>query len=408
MNSNNLLGKKPKHHKKAYTREKLNISWSHDEKKKRLYVNSILGTYFFEVPGDWSLKKWSLACRNLAEVLIFQAFWEPKDFDQFLKQEWIPAVSAEKEENGKERENKERKRLSSRQKRNVTSISFSGGLDSCAIAPLLEPGFFMGYLKRDVPMPTMMRHGQQLLALKHIKKHYKCSAYIMNSDIELIARYSIGRIGFPSEYACTLPCVIMADHVGITHICTGTIGLFLRDHGFHDFSKSPYYRYHRKVFKRAGIELFWPVGCVVDRGTSLICSRLGIPGQSCVRNDEGQCNKCFKCFRKNIVIPGKLNKKTRIPEQARNKLSKKPLTLIELYQKGVLTDSRLAPFKDLDISYQSHYMKECCDYMVPPYMKEQICEKLDKLLGPMSDEQVNNVKKMDISPLNGVKIDLSS
>ncbi|MEX0598447.1 MAG: DUF6395 domain-containing protein, partial [Candidatus Paceibacterota bacterium] len=365
------------------------------------------------------------------------------------------------------------------------------------------------------------RHKQQLIALDHIHNNYDCISFIMESDIEMISLKSVGRVGFPSEYACCLPCVILADHIGITAIATGTIGLFIKGTKFHQFNKTPYYKTYKSLFAKAGIDLFWPVGGVVDRGTAIICQKTKIPGQSCVRNDNGFCNNCFKCFRKNTLLLGKSYisdptkndqrasqmgnlsryeknpsnlsryeknpsnlsryeknpsqmgnriptanrflsenrtrnrnrndtsnflsasdprknssignsssisisssssrstgsgsgsgsgissfRKIRIPIDARLKLSHKPITLIELYQMGILKDRNLEPFKNLDLSYQSHYMKECYDYMVPERMKKQICHRLDSLLGPMNQKQVNVVKTLNVSALNNVKINL--
>lgn len=487
---------------RSFTREKLKISWKHDEKINRLYIRSALGTYFFVVPSDWSLKNWSLALRKLAEVLIFQAFWEPHDLKKFIDANWLPKEPEKVEEKAGEPQKEEEKEkeiekeivedqkelvekkfeqvevkdvkvevkevkvevevkdskdskrdrakqdrdkhnlesLNSRKERNVSAISFSGGLDSCAIVPLLDPGFFMAYLKRVIPQPTMLRHKQQLMALDHIHKYYDCSSFIMESDIENISMKSVGRVGFPSEYACCLPCVILSDHVGITAICTGTIGLFLKGTKYHHFHKTGYFKFWKSLFLKAGLELFWPVGGVVDRGTAIICEKTRIPGQSCVRNDNGFCNNCFKCFRKNTLILGRTgstrlnsnssnlsgnlsgkgrsssiyssskssnsSRNVKIPADAKAKLAKKPLTLIELYQKGILRDRNLEPYKNLDLSYQSHYMKESYDYMVPERLKKQICRRLDRLLGPMNEKQIKVVKTLNVGALNKVKIDL--
>ena len=431
---------------KSFTYDKLQISWRHSKRHNKLYVKSVIGEYFFLVPSDWELKNWSLHYRRLAEVLIFQQFWESKDFAAFIANKWISdslvkadvkadvkvevAVTNNDKDKDKDKENLEESSNNTMNTDNngVVAISFSGGLDSCAIVPLLEPGFFMAYLKRVIPMTTMMRHKQQLLALDYIHDNYECSSFIMETDIELISLKITGRVGFPSEYACCLPCIILADHVGITSICTGTIGLFIKGVKYHEFNKTTYFKFWKDLFQKANLELFWPVGGVVDRGTALICERTGIPGQSCIRNDDGFCNRCFKCFRKNILILNKTQdgsksqdsinryrnrnhsreriRVLRIPPEAKHKLIKKPLTLIELYQKGVIKDYNLEKFKSLDLSYQSHYMKECYDYLVPQRLKKNICQRLDALLGEMNDKQINTVKKLDLSSLNDVKINL--
>ena len=523
---------------KVLTREQLKICWRHDPKNNKLYIRSVLGAYFFAVPTNWEIKKWSPALRKLAEVLIFQQFWEPKDLRKFLDANWTPWLpkktkeknkieiaaedsnksektdettatiideqisekdqlkdqlkdqqkeSKDKTKSPKEKHDKDQIQVETgtgtgagtgigigigigngnidnesdkestdktkshdvnyinwnlRREKNISAISFSGGLDSCAIVPLLDPGFFMAYLKRVIPQPTMLRHKQQLIALDHIHKNFDCSSFVMESDIEMLSMKSVGRVGFPSEYACCLPCVILADHIGITAIATGTIGLFLKGTKFHHFQKTGYFKFWKSLFAKAGIDLFWPVGGVVDRGTAIICEKTKIPGQSCVRNDNGFCNNCFKCFRKNTLILGRLpstrlsnsstaslqsgnriptgnlkimskslnrnfsNTKIKIPPDAKLKLAKKPLTLIELYQMGILKDRHLEPFKNLDLSYQSRYMKECYDYMVPERLKKQICRRLDRLLGPMTDKQINVVKTLNLNALNKVKIDL--
>jgi hypothetical protein len=460
---------------RSYTYQDLKISWS--QEGNRLFVKSSLGRYFFIVPSDWKLRKWSPALRKLAEVLIFYQFWRLDDLRKFMKTDWTPwltppsvvgtigttgtigtidtagtgLVNGENAGTGSNAEvsvgetgtvgeisvieeeecrntsdivNPHLRRWQRRQELSRNAISFSGGLDSCAIVPLLPDTPVLVYLKRKIEVPTNIRHTQQLRALDFIKKNYSCITYIMESDIELLALHSIGRIGFPSEYACTLPCVILGDHAGITAICTGTLSLFLKFSSYHEFNKTRYYSFWKELFSKAGIDLFWPVGGVLDRGTAIICQKTHIPGQSCVRNDDGACNKCFKCFRKNVLLgtivkpdpkPIKLIKpitikttslKILIPEDAKDKLLHKPLTLIELYQLGIIKDARLAPYKEFDLSYQSHYLKEAYDYLVPDYLRQHICEKLDKYLGPMTDQQIKLVKELDMSKLAKIKINL--
>lgn len=392
-------------HRNRYTYQALKISWTtgvtNDKKQQRLILKSTLGEFFFTVPLSWKLRKWSPACRRLAEVLIFHAFWDRADLRRFMAEDWTPWLNGS---NGTisgglsaEPEDPHLRRWMRRMKNDRSAVSFSGGLDSCAIVPLLPPGAVLAYMKRNVNKPTMMRHGQQLLALEHIRKRYKVSAYIMESNYEQLAVKSIGRIGFPSEYACVVPCVILADHVGITSICTGTIGLFLkRGLQWHDFGETDYYHRWTSLFRKAGIDLFWPVGGVVDRGTALICKKAGIPGQSCVRNDRGSCGQCFKCFRKNALCMEGGRSVTVIPEDARRKLRGKPLTLIELYQKGFINDKRLKKWRNFDLSYQKHHLLEACDYMIPDRLRGHIVQRLNHFLKPMNAEQIALVKSLQM------------
>ncbi len=393
-----------------YTRKELNISWSVKQKgpEQHLILKCRFGEYFFVVPKTWKFRKWSLASRNLAEVLAFWAFWRRDDLKQFISEDWTPWLDAEEstgDGDAKITPSPDLRRWNRRMEIDRTAISFSGGLDSCAIVPLLPPKkTIMVYMKRRIEKPTMLRHGQQLLAMNHIRKHYKINSFVIESDIELLAVKSIGRIGFPSEYACALPCAILADHSGITGICTGTIGLFLQGGtSYHDFSATKYYQFWTGLFAKAGIDLFWPVGGVVDKGTALICKKAGIPGQSCVRNDNGSCGRCFKCFRKNSLCmeSGRalhVNPSTgraAIPYDAKPKLRKKPLTLIELYQKGFLPpDSRLKKYKTLDLSYQSRYFPEVYEYMVPDRLRSYVTSRLDRFLGPMNETQIKTVKTL--------------
>ena len=295
--------------KKNY--EDFDIKWS--QKDTKLELQCIYGTYYFIMPEKWKIDSVSENKLRLVEILIFYHLWKDSDLKReiddldndydIIRSEDVSDISDIELKNPS---------------LDMIGISFSGGVDSSACVPILPKNSIMVYLKREWDSKyNKLKHKPHLECMAKIQKEWGREAIIIPSNIELIYKHVSGRLGYPSEYGCTIPIILLSDMYNIKFICTGTIGLYMKGgYKYHNFVETQYYTYWTSLFEKTGLELFWPVGGCSDRVTHTICSKAGINAQSCVRSDDGACYNCFKCFRKNYIITD--NKSNTIISKPRN------------------------------------------------------------------------------------------
>ena len=326
-------------------------------------------------------------------------------------------------------ETNERIRVSNNKK---VAIAFSGGNDSSACVPILPETSIIVYLKRVWNSPkNLVRHTQQLKCLEHVKKYWQRRAYVIETNIELITQHSIGRVGFSTDYVPCIPSILLSNHCNVGYICTGTIGLYLKGGvKANDFINTDYYRFWYGLFRTFGLTLFWPVGGCSDRVTETICYRANIPSQPCLRSDAGPCNKCFKCFRKNAVIQADRMELSKIAQNVDKnvendhinsnnhnnntpidinkeiyaKLQKKPITRITCKKLGWIKDPDIkAHHLKMDFSFENGYHPELTRKLVPPELQEVVINGLNKWSRPMTREEMNIVRDLDLSSLVATK-----
>src|SRR3972149_5125903 len=103
---------------------------------------------------------------------------------------------------------------------NMIGISFSGGVDSSAFVPILPKNSIMVYLKREWDSKyNKLKHKPHLECMAKIQKEWGREAIIIPSNIELIYKHVSGRLGYPSEYGCTIPIILLSDMYNIKFIC---------------------------------------------------------------------------------------------------------------------------------------------------------------------------------------------
>lgn len=279
--------------KKNY--EDFDIKWS--QKDTKLELQCIYGTYYFIMPEKWKIESISENKLRLVEILIFYHLLKDTDLKREIDEldNDNDIIKSDDDDISDELINPSL---------DMIGISFSGGVDSSACVPILPKNSIMVYLKREWDSKyNKLKHKPHLECMAKIQKEWGREAIIIPSNIELIYKHVSGRIGYPSEYACTIPIILLSDMYNIKFICTGTIGLYMKGgYKYHKFVETQYYAYWTSLFEKVGLELFWPVGGCSDRVKYTICSKAGINAQSCVRSDDGACYNCFKCFRKNYII----------------------------------------------------------------------------------------------------------
>lgn len=69
-------------YKQKYNYNQFKIKWFQEGNK--LYLRSIMGTYFFIMPMNWKLEALERKYLHLIEIIIFKPFWDPVDLDSHV------------------------------------------------------------------------------------------------------------------------------------------------------------------------------------------------------------------------------------------------------------------------------------------------------------------------------------
>jgi len=359
----------------------LNIQWS--QKGRHLYLTSFYGTYYFKMPKDWRLDEVSDSLLRLAESLIFLPFITESGDELFKAINWIERKPIE---DGK------------------VGLAFSGGVDSAAAAILMQKDdVVLCYLKRD-GFKTKLKHGNQLRCLEWFKERgYK--GFSIETNIELL-RSKLKKDGKPlmsgflTDYVVCLPAILLADHLGLSHVTTGQIldSTYLwKGHKYRDFANSWYYNYHKRLFKAAGLPMFWAVGACSEVVTTIICKNNSIPAESCLRREKGSCGMCYKCFRKNAYHGGRIT----VSPIVKKIINKKPLkmgaSMVAIAQKRkISTVTNMYP--NVDVSFEYGYYSQAYEeeMNLPKRFKNKILENIEKNVSPMSVSEVEMLKNFDL------------
>ena len=360
----------------------LDIQWT--QKSNELILKCVYGSYFFRMPHTWELEKVSKNLLRLAEILIFLPFVKENMMQLIHSTNWEQRSSKGK-----------------------IGLSFSGGIDSAAAAILLpKEETVLCYLKRD-GLKSSLCHENQIRCLDWFKDQ-GYEGYVIETNIELIRnnlKDSDGKqrmVGFPTDYVCALPIYLLADHLGLSYVTTGTVldsTFLLGGYKYRDFTKSSHYIGYDALFKSAGLPIFWTVGGCTEIVTSIICEKNGIPAQSCLRRDEGECGKCYKCFRKNAYRGGAVN----LSKEVEKILAKKPLkmgaSMIFISQKRNINEVK-SMYPDVKVDFENGYYSEAYRgaLNLPVEYRDKILDNIEKNVEPMTEKEVEMLKMFDILP----------
>jgi hypothetical protein len=192
---------------------------------------------------------------------------------------------------------------SNRTKGSRASLAFSAGIDSTAALFVMPQDTILGYHRRN--FPSILDHRNATRLLNHLEETHEMSIIDVSSNHELLRTYDYKQIGFSTDFASASHLILLADTYNIGAIAFGMVldNTWLRKgRKFRDFPRTHYFRYWKKRFSDAGIDLLFPLGGVSEAGAMKICEESGILSfvNSCLRgNGNSGCGKCWKCFHKN-------------------------------------------------------------------------------------------------------------
>lgn len=187
------------------------------------------------------------------------------------------------------------------------AISFSGGADSIAVAcvmpretPLImaartfhpDIGPFETWNKPDGPVGTMEAMPND------------ARKYLVYTDFPYLSsngKYCI----YPDSYAFTIPLILLADHLNISHLLTGDIiaGLTGNETAFNPVLMPAMSA--REIFKNIGLQLECPCNGVSEIVTSRIVEENGLTTASSTceyGTFKRPCMRCVKCLRKSLYV----------------------------------------------------------------------------------------------------------
>lgn len=298
-------------------------------------------------------------------------------------------------------------------------VSFSGGADSVAAAALLGPG-----------TPLILSARTWHPEIGEFEKWYNTEANLetlarmpsrfkkipVKTDFEFLStngRYCI----YPDSYAFTIPCLMLADHLSISHIVTGDIWVaFNGDETI--FTKTLTSR-HNHVFESVGLSLEPILNGVGELGSLMINDHYNLSdiATSCQYGTfQKPCMKCIKCFRKSIYSWALFDRKLSPDELKKFNLSSAVQSFSKNNErKGLsLGPSYKYAFNKINGSFDGAIgiikNRMCAlpvnpDFVMkiftPAYFKDRpkftqdAFLKLIKLMNLMSDEDIKNFSELD-------------
>lgn len=182
-------------------------------------------------------------------------------------------------------------------------VSFSGGADSVAAAALMDAGTplilsartwhpnigeFEKWYNTDANIETLNR----------MPSRFKKIA--VKSDFEFLStngNYCI----YPDSYAFTIPCLLLADSLQISHIITGDI--WVAFNGDETIFNKNLTSKHYGIFNAVGLSLEPVINGIGELGSLIICDHynlLDIATTCQYGSFQKPCMKCIKCFRKTL------------------------------------------------------------------------------------------------------------
>ncbi len=185
------------------------------------------------------------------------------------------------------------------------AVSFSGGADSLAAANICPPGtpLILSARKYHPDIGTFepwYKTDGNIGTLKHMPDSF-CKIYTL-SDFEFLStnhHYCI----YPDNYAFTIPCLLLADHLSLTGILVGDVLAAFTSNETKNFSSANFLKM-QKYYASVGLDLDSPVKGVTEIGTEMInryYSNDNISNTCQYGYFQKPCMQCIKCFRKTLI-----------------------------------------------------------------------------------------------------------
>jgi hypothetical protein len=182
------------------------------------------------------------------------------------------------------------------------ALAFSGGVDSTAALAVMPANTAPIFMDRPVSKGSLYNPAAAHNSCK-ILNEIGFDAERVECDLE----YLRDPVGFPTDVANAVPCIILADKMGLASVSFGTVlesAYGIGHNNFREYMRGSHWIFFSKLFKGAGIPMALPIAGISEVGTSIIANKspVGIVAQSCIRGEWGApCNKCWKCFRKGLL-----------------------------------------------------------------------------------------------------------
>ena len=196
------------------------------------------------------------------------------------------------------------------------SLAYSAGTDSSASLLLMPKKTNIIFLDRIIPLGSFTNYNKDNIYRTLdtlIADDYK--VLIIKTDLEYIRN----PVGFPLDIACSVPNILLADYLNldsiaygycnhhneflnntVDYICTGD------NRYYTDVLAEPETSIHywNELFNICGLKLNMNIMGISEVYTEYIVYKSKYKDiiQSCMRESIGSfCNKCFKCFKRNLI-----------------------------------------------------------------------------------------------------------
>ena len=181
-------------------------------------------------------------------------------------------------------------------------LCFSGGVDSSAALAIMPARTVPVFLNRPLVQDSLYDSHAPLAICKMLAESgYEVN--IVNSNLEHIRN----PIGFPTDLANAIPCLLLSQYLELDSIAFGTIlesAYGIGHEHFTDYGKGAHLRFYETLFSAVGVEINLPTIGISEVGTAMIgmSSPIASLGQSCIRGSwKKPCKRCWKCFRKEML-----------------------------------------------------------------------------------------------------------
>lgn len=349
------------------------------QRGRMLYFDAVTRTVNFEMPLGWNIEDTHPDLFRLVHYLLTSPWeagilhgWEPT-----RQPGWRPA------------------------------ISYSGGVDSHACLELMPKNTIIMYHER-VGFESNLNHTNANVMLNTLEK---CNRDVVriSSNHELIRTDHGKSPGFSTDLAVGSNAILLADYYGLNGIAFGMPlenSYLFHGHTGRNFLKSQYWKHHKSIFEKAGLELILPTAGLSEIINLRIVenSELGHLAQSCLRSNViGEvCGECWKCFRKNSLR----GEQVTLSKEVDTFLNKQPLkqaaSTIFALQKIVLNNpsflsqhSHLNSLLHMDLNWLLQFHPDS-DAFVPEMMRPYYLNKLKSHANMMSIEERNIVENLKI------------
>lgn len=185
-------------------------------------------------------------------------------------------------------------------------ISFSGGADSVAVATIMPKNTPLIMAARafhpDIgPFETWTKAAGPVGTMEAMPNDTR--KYLVYTDFPYLSTNGSYCI-YPDTYSFTIPAIILADHLSISHIVTGDIIAGLTGNET-IYNQRLFPDKARSIFQGIGLDIECPCNGVSEIITSKIVISAGMEhkSSSCEYGDfEKPCMVCIKCLRKSMYI----------------------------------------------------------------------------------------------------------